>query len=157
MLDHEVDHGAATVRPGVQVQSDAVRCYLDEPSRLGDDRFRAFGAGVEHVGRIAGPDSKKEDRYEEESIRILLSLSPMILPVVRSHVDLVSRAAQQILQSVLLNGGADLRRVPVAEFRLVVDRVSVDRCVVGRMGSHFHRQRVGRGGGEGDLRRVRRS
>lgn len=95
----------------------------------------------------------KRNQYESSS----LSLFPMILPVVRSHVDLVSRAAQQILQSVLLNGGADLRRVPVAEFRFVVDRVSMDRCVVGRMGSHFHRQRVGRGGGEGDLRRVRRS
>ena len=58
MLDHEVDHGAAAVRPSVQVQSDAVRRHLDEPRRLGDDRFRAFGAGVEHVGWIAGSDSK---------------------------------------------------------------------------------------------------
>lgn len=79
------------------------------------------------------------------------------LPVVRGYVDLVSRAAQQILQSVLLHRGADLRRVPVAEFRLVVDRVSVDRGVVLGVRAHLHRQRVGGGRGEGDLGRVRGS
>lgn len=74
------------------------------------------------------------------------------LPVVCSDVDLVSRAAPQIFQSVLLSGRTHLCSFPVAEFRFVVNRVSMDRSVVSRVRSKLHRQRVGGGSSEGDLR-----
>lgn len=74
------------------------------------------------------------------------------LPVVSRNVDLISGAAPQVLEGVLLRRGADLSRFPVAELGLVVDRVSVNRRIVGGMRAQLHRQGVGGGGGEGDLR-----
>jgi len=42
VLDDKVQHGAAAVRPGAQMKSDAVRGHLDESRRFRDDRFGAF-------------------------------------------------------------------------------------------------------------------
>lgn len=57
VLDDKVQHGAAAIGPGAQVEGDAVGRHFDEPSCLGDDRFRALGARVEHVRRVAGSNS----------------------------------------------------------------------------------------------------
>lgn len=58
MFDDEVEHWAATVGPGAQMQGDAIRGNFDESGRFGNDRFRALGTCVEHVRRIAGSNSK---------------------------------------------------------------------------------------------------
>lgn len=74
------------------------------------------------------------------------------LPVVCRDIDLVSGATPQVLQGILLYCGADLSSFPIAELRFIVDRVSVDRCVVGGMWAQFHCQGVSGGGGKGYLR-----
>lgn len=77
------------------------------------------------------------------------------LPVISRDVNLVSGTAPQVLEGVLLRSGANLSRFPVAKLGFVVDRVSVNRRVIGGMRAQFHRQGVGGSGGKGDLRRVR--
>lgn len=79
------------------------------------------------------------------------------LPVISRDVDLISRTAPQILKSVFLCRGTDLNSFPVAEFGFVVNCITVNRCIVGRMRAQFHRQRICSGSGKCDLRRVRRS
>lgn len=49
VFNNEVQHGAATIRPGTQVQSDAIRGYFDESRRFGDDRFGTLCARVQDV------------------------------------------------------------------------------------------------------------
>lgn len=69
------------------------------------------------------------------------------LRVVRGHVNLISRAAPQVFQGVLESGRAYLDGLPVAEFGLVMNGVSVYGGVVRRVWPQLHSQRVGRRGG----------
>jgi len=87
-------------------------------------------------------------------IRVVLVIK---LPVVCRNVDLITGAAPQILESVLLRRGTDLNSLPITEFGFVMDRVTVDRRVVGGMRAQLHRQGVCGSCGKSDLRRMRGS
>lgn len=61
------------------------------------------------------------------------------LPVVSRHVDLVTGTTPQVLEGVLLYSGTDLSSFPIAEFGFVVNRVTVNWCVVGGVRAQLHR------------------
>lgn len=59
VFNDEVEHGATTVQPGSQVQSDAVGGDLDEPGGLGNHRLGALGPRVQVVRALASSNSYK--------------------------------------------------------------------------------------------------
>lgn len=62
------------------------------------------------------------------------------LPVVSGDVNLISGTAPQIFESIFLCRGTDLNGFPIAELGFVVNRVAVNRCVIGRMRAQLQRQ-----------------
>lgn len=138
VFNNEVQHGTATIRPGTQMQSDAIRRYLDESCCFGNDRFRTLCTRVQNVRRIANSNSIKDFHvYKISHCKNCFTVT-IKLPIVSCNVDLISGAAPQIFESILLCCRADLNGFPIAKLGFVVDRVTMNRCIVGRMRAQFH-------------------
>lgn len=139
------------------MQSDAIRRYFDKSCCFGNDRFRALRARIQNVRRIANSNSTKDSHvYKISHCKNCFTVT-IKLPIVSCDVDLISGAAPQIFESILLCRRTDLNGFPIAELRFVVDRIAMNRCIVGGMRPQLHGQRVGGGSGKSDLWRVRRS
>lgn len=81
----------------------------------------------------------------------------LLLPVVGSYVNLISGTTHQLLQSVLFHIGRHLHVLPLPKLRFVVYGVAMDGFHVVFVRLQLDGQRIGGGGGEGDLRCVRGS